>query len=354
MERYDKYEDWVKWAHEELPEIPKVITEEWLREQLLNRQSPFRNWGFCFEDLSNYEFEDNIDNSIIRKVPFSTKTIFPKKHPFHFNESMFHTFNEVKKLHELGIDGSGVNVAVIDFSFDVVPNELKDSLVEYISCNDNPRVHFHGTTVATQMCGKNLGVAPGSSLYFYGTGEGRNNIIPDSIKALKNIYEKNEKGANIKIVNISASVERENPEFMEWYNKLLEQGCFIIDSPIFGKDFTSINSDSNTNEYYYSDWQVLSMDQDVLHSKIAVPTGGRMTPLVTTENEYLYCGQATYSWSIPTLCGYFALVLQVNPNLTYDEFVKLARETVKNENGIALLNINGIIEELNKEHSKTM
>ena len=53
MERYDKYEDWVKWAHEELPEIPKVITEEWLREQLLNRQSPFRNWGFCFEDYKN-------------------------------------------------------------------------------------------------------------------------------------------------------------------------------------------------------------------------------------------------------------------------------------------------------------
>ena len=42
------------------------------------------------------------------------------------------------------------------------------------------------------------------------------------------------------------------------------------------------------------------------------------------------------------------------PDLTYDEFVDLARKTVKNENGIMIFNINGVIEELKKEYSKTM
>ena len=69
-------------------------------------------------------------------------------------------------------------------------------------------------------------------------------------------------------------------------------------------------------------------------TKIAIKTGGKMTPLVTTENDYLYCGQASYSWSIPILAGYFILALQVNPDLTYDEFLDLARTTAKNENGI--------------------
>lgn len=354
MKRYNKYEDWVEVISENLPEIPKVITGEWLQQQLLDRKSYFINWGFCFEDLSEHEFEDNIDASIIRKVPFSTRTIFPKNHPFHFDQSIFNTFDDVRKLHELGIDGSGVNVAIIDFTFDTVPNELQECLNNFVNCNDNAEVHFHGTTTATQFCGKNIGIAPKAKLWFYGTGQGKNNIEKDDLSALKDIYEQNKKGANIRIISISSSVHRENPEFEELYKKLLEQGCYIIDSPLFGKDFTCINQDSKTGELYYSDWQVLSMDKDELQNKIAVSTGGKMTPLVTTKDDYLYCGQATYSWSIPVLAGYFALTLQVNPDLTYNEFLELAHKTKKNENGITLFNINGVIDELNKEYSKKM
>ncbi|MBO5183149.1 MAG: hypothetical protein J6B64_02000 [Bacilli bacterium] len=108
MNRYDKYEDWIEVISKNLPEIPKIITEQWLKEQLLDRKSYFRNWGFCFADLQEHEFEDNIDTSIIRKVPFSTRTIFPQNHPFIYNEDIFHTFDDVRKLHELGIDGSGL------------------------------------------------------------------------------------------------------------------------------------------------------------------------------------------------------------------------------------------------------
>lgn len=349
MKRYDKYEDWVEVINESLPEIPKVITEEWLKEQLLDRKSYFRNWGFCFADLRSHEFEENIDERIIRKVPFSTRTIFPEKYPFHYNESIFHTFEDVQNLHELGIDGSGVNVAIIDFTFDTVPNELKECLNNFVNLNDKAEVHFHGTTTATQFCGKNLGIAPKAKLWFYGTGQGKNNILNDNILALKDIYEQNKRGANIKIVSISSSVHRENPEFEELCEKILQQGCYIIDSSVFGKDFTCINQDSNTGELFYSDWQ---LGNDEMMSKIAVQTGGKMTPLVTTENDYLYCGQSTYSWSIPTLAGHFALALQVNPNLTYNEFVELTNKTKKNENGIILFSINGIINELNKEYSK--
>lgn len=234
---------------------------------------------------------------------------------------MFCTFDDVKEVHKLGIDGRGLNVAVIDFTFEIVPNELKECLVYFKNCNENAEVHFHGTTVASQLCGKNLGVAPKANLWFYGTGQGKNKTKKDDILALKDIYEKNKKGANIKVINISGSKYKENPEFIDIYNKLSYQGCYLIDSDIFGKDFTSINQDINTKEYYYSDWQIMSMDEKELKSKIAIPTGGKMTPLVTTENDYLYCGQATYSWSIPVLTGYFVLALQVNHDLTYDELL---------------------------------
>lgn len=353
MKNYNKYEDWVEVVNGYLPNIPTVITENWLEQQLLDRKSYFRNWGFCFCDLTNHKFDDNIDFKTIRRVPFSTKTVFPDKHPFHFDKSIYHVDDDIKKMHDIGIDGSGINVAIIDFTFETIPNELKECLVYYKEYNENTEVHFHGTTVASQLCGKNLGVAPKASLWFYGTGQGGNNIKKDALLALKDIYEQNQRGANIKVINISGSVYRQNPEFIEIYKNLLNQGCYIIDSLLFDENFTSINQDANTGELYYSDWQLLSMGNE-LASKIAIKTGGKMTPLVTTEKDYLYCGQATYSWSIPILAGYFILALQIKPELTYDEFVDLARTTVKNENGIMLFDIVSVINELNKENSKTM
>ena len=84
---------------------------------------------------------------------------------------------------------------------------------------------------------------------------------------------------------------------------------------------------------------------------MAISTGGKMTPLVTTSNDYLYCGQATYSWSIPKLAGFFALALQLKPDLTYDEFVNISSETKQIKNGITFFNINGVINYL-KESKK--
>ena len=346
MKRYDKYEDWKEVISKNSPQIPNYISSEWLQNNLLDRKSYFRNWGFCFENLSNCKFEENINYNIIRKVPFSTKTIFPKENPFVLTKDMFLVDDNVRKLHEEGINGEGINVAVIDFAFDTIHDELKECLVYQKNCRDDYEVHFHGSTVATQLCGKNLGVAPNVNLWFYGTGQGAKRIIVDNYKALKDIYEQNKKGANIKIINISGSRHRENSEYMNIYKKLLDQGCYIIDSLVFGDKFTSINQDPITKDYYYSDGQVLGMEQYKYYNHIAIPTGGKMTPLVTTTNEYLYCGQATYSWAIPKLSGYFALALQVNNNLTYEEFEQLAIETAKKINGIKIFNIIGIIKKI--------
>ena len=351
MKRYDKYEDWKEVIRENIPQIPNYISEKWLENNLLDRKSYFMNWGFCFENLSKCQFEEQINYNIVRKVPFSTKTIFPKKHPFILTQDMFLVDNDVRKLHEEGINGKGINVAVIDFEFDTIHNELKNCLVSKKSCRTDCEVHFHGSTVATQLCGKNLGIAPNVKLWFYGTGQGKQKIMIDTFIALNDIYEKNKKGANIKIINISSSRHKDHSEYLNIYKKLLEQGCYIIDSPVFGKTFSCINYDSVNKEYYFSDGQLASMDRVNYKDKILIPTGGKMTPLVTTENEYLYCGQATYSWAIPKLSGYFALALQVNNNLTYEEFEQLAIATATKKDDLKFFNINGILEKL-KENLK--
>ena len=148
------------------------------------------------------------------------------------------------------------------------------------------------------------------------------------------------------------SRQRENEKFASIVNKLLEQGCYVIDSPLFSEHFTCINKNPNTGKLYYSDWQEATMEDGKYNDKIAIITGGKMTPLVTTEHDYLYCGQATYSWAVPKLSGFFALALQIEPNLTYDEFVDLSIDTAIEKDGIKIFNMEGIVNKLNNKKIK--
>ena len=238
------YEEFKKYINRSIPNIPEVITEEWLKQSLKNLL--FNIWGFSFSDLSNIKFDNNISPNIIKRIPFSTETKFPTNSIIKANNKMYEIDEVIKKLHNNGITGEGINVAVIDYGFKVVHNELKDNIVSYTSFGEIES-HFHGTVVSSKIVGKNLGVAPGAKLYFYEAR--RANQVEEVMKSLVDIYEKNKNGANIRVVNISASMHRESDKFDEIVSKLQTQNCYVIDSIIFGDKFTCINNDSITGEY---------------------------------------------------------------------------------------------------------
>ena len=340
-----------KSVESKLSKIPEVITNEWLENELSNNESSFNVWGFCFENLINKKFASIIDKDIIRRINFSTRTIFPENSPFKLNKNMFTVNEDTKRLHEKGIDGRDINLAIIDQYFETKHYEINECIVSKKKCDSSSEDSFHGLTVSAQLCGKNLGIAPGSKLWFYGRS-GVNNDATCS--ALKDIYNQNQNGANIRIVSISASNHRKSIEFEDIQKKLINQGCYIIDSYEFNKLFTSVNQDPFTYEYYYTDWQCDKEGKvrEVFKNKIAIPTGGKMMPLIGTVNDYLYCSQASYSWAIPKLSGFFALALQINPDLTYEEFIQTALDTKIEKNNITLFNINGIISRIKKQKFK--
>ncbi len=324
--------------------LPKVLTRDWLINEL-KTNNLFFIWGFTGCDLTNIAFDPELYNDKdIRLIAISTTTKLPDNHPFKYinEESIYHVDKDIQKLHKQGIDGTNINIAIIDNCFKAVPKEIKNSLYSYKKMFDAKESSFHGSVVSCQLGGENLGIAPKSKLYFYATPE--KNQRDFNIAALKDIINLNEQGADIRIVSISAAAQTHSPEYPKLKEKLAAQGCYIIDSVVFANsNFTSINKDPISNEYYFSPWQ----DGDTHSKRMGVLAGGKMLPLIETENEYLYCGWAAFSWAIPCLAGIFALALQVNPNLTYDEFVTLAWETkIVNEQGLSLINPLGIIEKL--------
>ena len=56
----EDYERMKKLVTENIGEIPRVITLDWLQSKYYDNQSWFNIWGFTFADLSNHEFDNNI------------------------------------------------------------------------------------------------------------------------------------------------------------------------------------------------------------------------------------------------------------------------------------------------------
>ena len=76
---------------------------------------------------------------------------------------------KVRQLHEKGIIGKGVHVAIIDQPLLLDHVEYKDQLVSYKEIETGKTgPQMHGPAVASILVGKKCGVAPGSPASFLG------------------------------------------------------------------------------------------------------------------------------------------------------------------------------------------
>lgn len=336
-------EEFINNVSSKLPKIPEHITEEWLVDNL-NNNAIFRTWGLSYSDLSNCTF-GNISEEVIRKVRISTKTILPTNNPFDL--SIFTKDKSITNLNKESIDGRSINVVVIDQPINPIHNEVFGKIKDY-SLSKGKSL-FHGLVVSSMIVGNNLGLLPNNSIGYYGINSSSEFGVEESIEALKDIYNRNLNGENIKVVSISGYIHTLSEEYPLVKSMLESQGCYIIDANTFGSVCTSINryNCNGKEEYAYSSWQ--NEHIDVFKRKVAVPFDG-IIPLFETKSDYIYGGEVSYSWVIPRLSGIFAKCLEVNPNLTLDEFKKLVVDTKKaNEEGINIINPEGMIEVLMEE-----
>lgn len=329
--------------------IPDLITEEWLINQF-NSNGHFTIYGFSNINLNGKKFDENISRETLRKITFNSNTIFPQNSPIGYDNSMLGVDDEIQKIHSMGLTGNGINIAVIDQPISSIHNEIKDSLISFNDNAINKNTEMHGTIVTSLLTGKNTGVAPNAKLHYFQVDAAPvDYYINGVVKSLEDIYKMNEQGADIKIVNVSGPiiVDKNNfyqPKVTELIDMLKRQGCYVIDSNIFAKsNFTCINKDYQNGEYYYSNWQ--EVNKNAYKEKIAIPTGGKLYPSPFGESDYWYKSNSTYSWAIPKLCGLFALCLEANPQLSYDEFVRISNETtITNNEGVTTINPVGIVE----------
>lgn len=373
-----------------------------------------------FENLRRKDLSDKdlskVPVDILEKTDFDTTTKWPSKEnlptgfsPEQLLEDAKNPGLGIKKLHEQGITGQGIVVAIIDQTLDIDHEEYKEAIIDYTEYGKakEESISMHGPAVASLLVGKNCGVAPGAKLVYKAVPSGKRDFHFKT-KALNDIIEKNKNAQpneKIRIISCSVGYVKEIPEpgLDEWIqtlNKAKESGIFVVDvignqlniSPKgcgkakdkdnFNNYYPKLNSDGNIKEdeelkklYLEKDInkiikklrelnlkKLTNINDSILKEKIEerinelektiyIPCDYRTMASSWKEKEqYMYNGSGGISWSVPYLAGLFALALQIDPLIDQEKLVSIIKESaIINNQGIKVVNPEGIIDLVRKQ-----
>jgi len=300
--------------------------------------------------------EDEYDPAQIMTFTFNAGTIFTG-HETEAKAVMEAGKNPglgVRALHDEGITGKGINVAIIDQNLLLDHPEFAGKIAAYYDTGcDQPEDSgsMHGPAVTSLLVGKNTGVAPGAKVY-YAAAPSWTGDSAYQAEGLRWIIQQNAalpEGEKIRVVSVSAAPSGEWTFFTanqeQWDAAVAEAqaaGILVLDCRT-GSDtcfiWSAFYDPSQPEEVtamtcgYPSEPDETGIDEKI----ICVPASYRT---VAEEYEkgvcsYQYTGDGGQSWSVPYAAGVLALGWQIDPSMTAEEAVTLLRESCyQNKNGI--------------------
>lgn len=333
-----------------------LVTEEmsspYRREATLTKDLNF-GYDFRYCDLSELDLS-GID---LWQSSFSTTTVWPDQLPEGFSpEDILEAGKDpglgIRALHQQGIDGTGVGIAIIDQPLLTGHEQYKDNLMLYerVHCRGEEAA-MHGPAVASLAVGKDIGVAPGAKLYYIATTHGHNGdngyqfdagILADCIDRVVEINGQLPDGEKIRAIPISRGFNEQD----EGYDRMLEaiahaekNGIFVLTtSPqeyasfrLYGLDRDVSGEADELSAYHPAAWiseQYYAWMATQEHL-LLVPSGGRTYASANGAWKYEWDYTGGMSWGVPWLAGVYALCCQVDPDLTPERFIEAAEQAGK-------------------------
>jgi len=339
-------------------------------------------YDFRYADLSRLDLTKEKDKLILSD--FSTITIWPKKLPKGFNpEKIMKQYKNpglnVRKLHKKGITGKNVGIAIIDQTLLVDHVEYKDRLKYYKEGKgaNNIPAEIHGAAVASIAVGKSVGVAPEADLYYFAESFMQKNpqiAVANDILQVLELNKKLSKSKKIRVISISWGCEDENKkgyeDYMEALKKAKEEGVFVISTTLFtredmkgenldymGLGRKALSSPDDFTAYIHSNWDWVDEEDTFGSNTLCAPMDNMCIAAPSGFDDYAVYSVGGLSWTTPYIAGVYALACQVDSDITYKEFWKVALETaIANETDYKgkkystskIINPVGIMDELQK------
>ncbi|MCU0913831.1 MAG: S8/S53 family peptidase [Planctomycetes bacterium] len=251
----------------------------------------------------------------------------------------------VRRLHEEGITGRGVKIAIIDQRLLVDHQEYADRVrfYEEIDVPSHSGPQMHGAAVASIALGKTVGVAPGAELYYIARPGG--SPLPRQARCIHRIIEVNAQlppDNKIRVLSMSTGwgPSREGYEdIAKAVQKALAAGMLIVCTTVGqvheGCDFDALDrsplADPDVFESYapglFRARDFWSRPSPPLGMCFSVPMDSRTAASPGGIREYVFYRNGGYSWAVPYIAGVYALAAQVDPAITPEKFWALAVQT---------------------------
>jgi subtilisin family serine protease len=273
----------------------------------------------------------------------------------------------IRKLHEEGITGKGINVAIIDQNLLLHHPEFDGKIAKYYDtgCEQDPKSgSMHAPAVTSILVGSTVGVAPDAKVYFAAAPSWTRDsaFFAKGLNWIIKVNKKLPKDEKIRVVSVSAAPSGDGSPFIKnqkmWDKAVLaaqKEGILVLDcrndkttgiiAPAYYDPEKPDDAAMCTGGFPTSKFIIPS-------SKIGVPTSYRTVAEEYVEGSpsYQYTGQGGLSWGIPYAAGVLALGWQVDPSLDNEQIVKTLFETsTKAKDGISnIINPTAFIDAIKK------
>lgn len=345
-------------------------------------RSPISRFVMCAScDLTSFDLTNEEEN--LRNAMFDTETIWPEKMPpssvFDPDKIMEWAKNPglgLRKLHEKGITGKGINIAFIDSQLLLEHEQWIDRVKMYEEINVNPEWggNFHASHVVSIGAGNTVGVAPETDIYFIGCNIfGEAGLLEEAgfymAQAIRRFIDVNKllpEKDKIRVISISMSPEPYSDGYMEYMSAIQEadeNGIFVVSAELiasyklafYGMDIDLLAERDDLSSYQVDPWEkwiskvahgkgmvdyyiehfmnVVGTDDEIL----LVPCDRVVLAGVSSLDSYVYYPNGGWSNVIPYIAGLYALACQVNydvtPELFWSEALKTGEERIIEKDG---------------------
>lgn len=341
--------------------LPAVVTDA---DVLAWRQTPLGGQG---QDLTGKDFA-GVSKALMLTATYDTETTWPAsgKLPAGFDPAQVLAAGRdpglgVRRLHERGITGAGVAVAVIDKPIRQDHREFAGRFTYVEVDAKNPRIktpHWHGMACASIFAGATTGVAPASQLYYIATPDVRSTRWANYAAAVEKVLAINAglpREQQIRVVSLSdgplprdigsAALTR----FDDAVRRAEAAGVAVVNcnelnfAIRFGSAGAPPDRDRNDPDSYDPWLRATGVSQD----ELVLPADYRTTASNAGTDAYAYWGEGGRSWACPYLAGMIALGVQVKPDATPAELYQAVVATAtRTTNGLLLVNPEAFIASL--------
>lgn len=320
----------------------------------LPKSDEFGEYDLRSMDLSYLDLSKEL--KALQYASFDSRTIWSDSLPKEFDPAVVLEQGKdpglgLRELHEKGITGKGVGIAILDQTLLTDHEEYAKQLKYYKEFGkaQTSNASMHGAAVASIAVGKTTGVAPEALLYYIADfsfmtneeGEEEYNLTSraadiDRFIELNKTLPEEEK---IRIISYSNGWDlsmKGGAEMEAAAKRAKEAGIAMMyiddDDPalknLFGMSRQFL-SDPNDYTGFLPGifWKDRIFEKDARTDYLLVPMDNVTTASPTGMQDYVYYANGGMSWVMPYYAGLYALAYQVKPGITLEEFVEAAQNT---------------------------